>query len=177
MAVIERTISDSSPVSVMRWSDESAPNKGGGKKKRSSGKSIVFAESVEIFDVPHLNDTPDEEIYATWYSKEEYSAIKSSYQLTISMMESGGCSAGQEDHTPRGLEYRTQEGAWARYENKRDAYDSVLDEQDRQWKLDADDEEKLREAYVLFSEKCAKKAHKMGVKDQEDATEIHKADS
>merc|ERR1712226_1140663 len=147
---------------------------GSGKGGNREKKSLVFADKVEIFDIPHLNDTPDEDIFNTWYSKEEYGDIKKSYQLTIHMMESGDTPDDEESHTSRGLEYRTQEGAWARYENKRDAYDSVLDEQDRQWKLDADDEEKLREAYVSHSEKCARKAHLLALEDEKDASVIHK---
>lgn len=173
--VLKRTDSESSPVSVMRWTDESSSSHF--EKLKGSKKSLTFNESVEIFDIPHLNDTPDKEIFATWYSREEYTEIKSSYQLTIYMMESGDEALNDSDnHTARGLEYRTQEGAWARYENKRDAYDSVLDEQDRQWKYDADDDEKLREAYTPHSEKCHKNAAILALKDEQEAKEIHEQD-
>mmetsp|Transcript_1558 Transcript_1558/g.2206 ORF Transcript_1558/g.2206 Transcript_1558/m.2206 type:complete len:181 (+) Transcript_1558:132-674(+) len=173
--VLQRSDSESSPVSVMRWADESSTHeKDSGKTRQAGSRSLRFNESVEIFDIPHLNDTPDEDIYATWYSREEYSEIKSAYQLTIYMMESGEESLDdKKNHTSRGLEYRTQEGAWARYENKRDAYDAVLDEQDRQWKSDSDDDEKLREAYLLHSAKCARNAVTLALQDETDAKEIH----
>jgi hypothetical protein len=107
-----------------------------------------------MFPIPHLNNLTDQEVAQIWYDAKEYSEIKSSYQLTILMMESGEL---KEDglHTCRGLEYRTQQGAWARYENKRDAYNAVLDEQDRQWKVDKDDHDEISRVYLLHSSKCA----------------------
>ena len=85
-------------------------------------------------------------------------------------MENGEKLTG-DDHTSRGLEYRTQEGAWARYENKRDAYNAVLDEQDRQWKEDIDDWDKISAVYLEHSTKCLKAAYERGVKDQQDIAE------
>ena len=94
--------------------------------------------------------------------------VDGSYQLTIYMIE-GDMIDEMKNETSRGLEYQTQEGAWARYENKRDAYDAILDEQDRQWKLDADDDEKLREAYLTKSAKCASVAAALSKQDEETA--------
>jgi hypothetical protein len=77
-----------------------------------------------------------------------------------------------DEHTSRGLEYRTQEGAWARYENKRDAYNSVLDEQDRQWKVDKDDDDKICEMYLKHSTKCADAAVGRALQDEHDARKV-----
>jgi len=128
-------------------------------------KSVAFAEQNEVFEITHLDDMPAEDITAIWYDAEEYAEIKQSYQLTIFLMESDKL-VEDDEHTSRGLEYRTQEGAWARYENKRDAYNAVLDEQDRQWKKDLDDWEAISKVYREHSEKCQKAANERAAKDE-----------
>lgn len=169
--------SDRSPISVMRWSDDysscssSSDVRAGGKDKMPLVKSLRFElDRNEIFEITHLDDIPDDEIAETWFDSNEYAEIKASYQLTIFMMESGEKLSG--DHTPRGLEYRTQEGAWARYENKRDAYNAVLDEQDRQWQRDQDDHDEIARIYLEHSSKCAKAAAQRARQDERDALEI-----
>jgi hypothetical protein len=141
------------------------------KGSKPMRKSIRFSDINQTFPVPHLDDIGDEDIAEIWYSAAEYSEIKSSYQLTLFMMENGELKESDE-HTSRGLEYRTQQGAWARYENKRDAYNAVLDEQDRQWKADKDDHDALGRIYLLHSTKCAIAAAERGEDDAKDAKEI-----
>lgn len=153
----------------MRWDDaetitsvDMKPN-----RKLPLAKGVRFADKNELCPIQHLDDMSDEEVFAIWYTSREYSDIKQAYQLTIFMMESGETITGDE-HTSRGLEYRTQEGAWARYENKRDAYNAVLDEQDRQWKVDKDDYEKIRQIYLKHSTKCANAAIVRALQDERD---------
>jgi hypothetical protein len=164
-----RSLSERSPVSVMRWDDASTISsmdiKSNGKLPLA--KSVRFSEKNEIFPMQHLDEMSDEDIFAIWYTSKEYSDIKQAYQATIFMMESGETITGDE-HTTRGLEYRTQEGAWARYENKRDAYNAVLDEQDRQWKVDKDDYEKIRQIYLKHSTKCGNAAIVRALQDERD---------
>ena len=166
-----RTSSERSPVSVMRWDDSSTissvETKPNSRRYSPISKSVRWTERDEISEIPHLDDISESVVESIWYSAQEYSEIKSSYQLTIFMMESGEKITG-DDHTTRGLEYRTQEGAWARYENKRDAYNAVLDEQDRQWKVDKDDFDKLREIYLLHSTKCAQAAVVRALQDEQE---------
>jgi hypothetical protein len=141
------------------------------RKGSKPAKSIRFAEMNQIFPVPHLDDIGEALIAEIWYNAAEYSEIKSSYQLTLFMMENGELKETDE-HTSRGLEYRTQQGAWARYENKRDAYNAVLDEQDRQWKADKDDHDALARIYLQHSTKCAVAASERGESDAKEAKEI-----
>jgi hypothetical protein len=134
-------------------------------------KSVRFSDRNKTFPIQHLDDIPDKEVAEIWYNASEYSEIKSTYQMTIFMMENGGLKES-DDHTSRGLEYRTQQGAWARYENKRDAYNAVLDEQDRQWKADKDDHDALGRVYLQHSSKCAIAAAERGAADAAEAKEI-----
>jgi hypothetical protein len=169
-------LSDRSPVCVSRWDDVSSCgssveyNKPLKKGSAPLARSVVFAEHNEVFEIPHLDDIPQELIPEIWYDASEYAQIKKNYQLTIFLMESGEELAG-DHHTSRGLEYRTQEGAWARYENKRDAYNAVLDEQDRQWKEDIDDWEKISRLYLQHSSKCLKSAFERGANDEKEIKE------
>jgi hypothetical protein len=164
-----RSLSDRSPVSVARWRDDYGSSSTSDLKTSRSplSKSLKFADANEVFHIDHLDDISDDQILATWYNANEYSEIKSSYQTTIFMMETGENML--EDHTSRGLEYRTQDGAWARYEKKRDAYNAVLDEQDRQWKVDRDDDELIRSIYLEHSTKCGHAAHLRAVEDEKTA--------
>jgi hypothetical protein len=161
-----RSLSDRSPVSVARWRDDYGSSSTHDVKtsKAPLSKSLTFADDNEIFYVDHLDDISDDQILATWYNANEYSEIKSSYQTTIFMMETGEKML-EDIHTSRGLEYRTQDGAWARYGKAR-RYNAVLDEQDRQWKVDRDDDEKIRCIYLEHSTKCSDAAHMRAVEDE-----------
>jgi hypothetical protein len=150
-----------------------------GNRSRSNGgrNRLEFNKKNEIFDVEHLDDMTPQEISNIWYDPKEYAEIKSSYQVTIFLMETAESNdkplpEETDEHTIRGLEYRTQTGAWARYEKKRDAYNAVLDEQDRQWKVDCDDHERLSEVYLQHSSKCCAAAYQRGVEDAAAAREI-----
>lgn len=170
-------LSDRSPVCVTRWDDVSCGSSVElNKTVKSKGtiplvKSVSFAEHNEVFDITHLDDIPDEDVANIWFDAAEYAQIKKDYQLTIFLMESGEDLKG--DHERRGLEYRTQEGAWARYENKRDAYNAVLDEQDRQWKEDIDDWDAISRAYLEHSTKCLTAANQRGIQDEEAVADYH----
>jgi hypothetical protein len=165
----------------MRWNDDlsaSASSSSSDDESQASTdtpiiKQVRFSEDFKTLEITHLDDMPEEDVNATWYTSKEYSEIKSSYQVTIFMMESGE-TLNDAEHTSRGLEYRTQEGAWARYENKRDAYNAVLDEQDRQWKVDKDDETKIRQIYLKHSTKCADAAVVRALQDEKDSREYQR---
>jgi hypothetical protein len=174
-----RAITERSPSGVMRWSDDVSCSSGSvesrGLKKYPLVKALRFEENMNrIHPIPHLDEMPQSEVRATWYTAEEYGEIKAAYQLTIFMMEAGE-ELKVDEHTSRGLEYRTQEGAWARYENKRDAYNAVLDEQDRQWQRDVDDHDEIARIYLQHSAKCAEAAASRAAVDEIEAREILKS--
>jgi hypothetical protein len=174
-----RAITEQLSSGVMRWSDDVSCSSGSvesrGIKKYAIVKALRFEDRMNrVHPIPHLDEMPESEIKATWYTAEEYGEIKAAYQLTIFMMEAGE-ELKSDEHTSRGLEYRTQEGAWARYENKRDAYNAVLDEQDRQWQRDVDDHEEISRIYLQHSSKCAEAAASRAAVDEIEAREILKS--
>jgi hypothetical protein len=165
----------------MRWEDEKSTTSSSSLGLRKSAKTKGRKKKLSWNDernatkhITHLDDIPEDEVNATWYDATEYSEIKAGYQLTIFMMEAGE-TLKTEEHTSRGLEYRTQEGAWARYENKRDAYNAVLDEQDRQWQEDCDDHVAISKIYLQHSTKCAVAAVERAKQDEAEAAEILKS--
>lgn len=172
-----RSLSTASAVSVLDWHDNEAyvstfDTKAVNQPIDPLTKSLRFSDKpLKVFPIPHLDDYSDEEIAAVWFEASEYANMKNEYKDTVFLMECGQV-LDEIEHTKRGLEYRTQEGAWARYENKRDAYNAVLDEQDIQWKEDYDDDEALRRVYLKHSTKCGIAAHKLAMQDASDAEAI-----
>jgi hypothetical protein len=142
--------------------------------REQRGNVRIRVECNQFFPVPHLNNMTREDIENTWFDDEAYQQIKMDYQLTVYKMEAGEVLDPNES-TPRGLEYRTQDGAWARYQHKKDAYNAVLDEQDRQWKEEADDFEAISQIYLRHSSKCARAAAARAKKDEEEAFAIFKS--
>jgi hypothetical protein len=135
-------------------------------------KSVCFAdELVEVFPIKHIDDFSESEVATIWYNGDEYDDIKSDYKTTVFLMECG--KELPEDQTSRGLEYRTQQGAWTRYENKKAASNAVLDEQDKQWKADADDFDALARVYMEVSRKCIEDALELARRDALEAQTLY----
>lgn len=141
-------------------------------KRPILSKILRFAAEDEILLIRHIDDFSDDEVAAIWFDQQYYADIKSEYKSIIVTMERGQHMEG-DDVTCRGLEHRTQEGSWARFQIKRDSYNAVLDEQDRQWKVDCDDDEKISCIYKNHSHKCARKAHQMGLMDEIAARKVY----
>ena len=169
-----------------RWNDDESACSSEVSVISSSRKNLTLKRSKppkkqlrfnfnrnQVFPIPHLDNLTDEQVSQIWFQSEEYAEIKSGYQLIIFRMESGEF-VEDDEHTARGLEYRTQQGGWSRYENKRDAYNAVLDEQDRQWKNERDDHDEIGRLYLEHSAKCAKAAAARGAQDAKEAKEICK---
>jgi hypothetical protein len=148
-------------------------------KKPSSKKkgiSISFSGKKHIKKIPHLNTLTEEDIEQIWYSHYDYDDIKASFEYTVFMMDAGEAKTVENDeHTTRGLEMRTEEGAWARFEHKRDAYNAVLDEQDRQWNDGEDSPELISEQCLQVTASAAKGALERGIADQEASEKLNKA--
>lgn len=145
------------------------------KNSKSKGMSISFSGKKHIKKIPHLNTMTEEDIEQIWYSHYDYDDIKASFEYTVFMMDAGEAKTVENDeHTTRGLEMRTEEGAWARFEHKRDAYNAVLDEQDRQWNDGEDDPELISQSCLEVSRSAAKGALERGLNDEKASNEINK---
>jgi hypothetical protein len=139
-------------------------------------KSVHFREMNEILLVEHIDEFCEEDIAAIWYNANEYAMIKAEYKTTLFFMECGAqVPAGV--HCCRGLEYRSAEGARARLENKSNAYNAVLDEQEKQWRDDTNDIDALARVYLKHSTKCGKAALALGIRDEVEAKQIYSSES
>jgi len=112
------------------------------RKPSANGRRVQFCDkghTCQEFDMwePEL-------VAVIWFTHDEYDEMKANFEFTVFMLDAG-CPEKVEDdeHTCRGLEKRSEEGAWCRYERKRDYYNAVLDEQERQWEENEDGEEDL----------------------------------
>lgn len=145
------------------------------KKSKPKGMSISFSGKKHIKKIPHLNTMTEEDIEHIWYSHYDYDDIKASFEYTVFMMDAGEAKTVENDeHTTRGLEMRTEEGAWARFEHKRDAYNAVLDEQDRQWNDGEDEPEQISASCLEVSVSAAKGALERGLGDEAASNELNK---
>lgn len=147
------------PKGILKKSDSSS----------SKGMSVTFSGKKHIKKIPHINTMSEEEIEQIWYSHYDYDDIKASFEYTVFMMDAGEArTVENDDHTCRGLEMRTEEGAWSRFEHKRDAYNAVLDEQDRQWNDGEEDADQIAACCLEVTESAYKGAVERGMKDQHD---------
>ena len=143
--------------------------------KSTVQKQFHFSlSSNETFFIPHVSDLSDEEVKATWY--ERGNDGKSATPLIRKMMN-GATIEETDKETFRGLEYRTHQGAIRRQQNKDEAISAVLDEQDRQMKVDGKvDDEILAAVYRQINAHCQEEAHQLALGDVEPARE-HAADA
>jgi hypothetical protein len=134
-------------------------------KRRGVRRNVMFSD--EGHDSQEYEMYSYDEALEAWYQCGDYEAMKSGFEFTIFMMDAG-CPEKVEDdeHTCRGLEKRCEEGQWKRHERKRHYYDVVLDEQERQWDHQEDDQEKISQLSVEVNAESLMEAYDFGVFDE-----------
>ena len=134
---------------------------------RGKKRFRIKLELNEVFPVPHIDDMSNEDIGMIWYDKSDYDSMKQSFIPIIKRLMRGAKVEESNSETARGLEFRTREGAMKRQQNKVQAVQTVLDEQDRQLELGLYDVEKISELYFKVGRPCRELARDLGVKDEE----------
>jgi hypothetical protein len=156
-------------------------------KTKPSGterRRVLFKETVSVRPITHIDDMSEERIHAVWYDKKDFEDIKkgivSTVRLMMSCQEGNGDSSSSvidnEEHCSRGLEYRTRDGASARRENKWNALNAVLDEQDRQKELGIQNEKLLSQIYITENRRSRLNALQLGIQDENAAKAAHFSD-
>jgi hypothetical protein len=136
-------------------------------KSKKTRSCVSFDKKVLVQPYLHLNDISDDEIDNVWYSRTELSEIKSDCRSTINSMVAGYWHEEEDTvYCSRGLERRTPDCQKLRQQTKVDAWDAVLDEQDRQWSAGVSDIESLAREYSACTSLSAKIAHLMAVSDE-----------
>jgi hypothetical protein len=112
------------------------------------------------------NDYTPEEIKATWYQDEEYSKISKDCCTQIKEMENGEIFKDTQ-YCSRGLESHTKLATISKTQNRKNATDAVLAEQDEQRRLGVvDDEARIAHRYHQGTSSCQLWANTVGLRDQ-----------
>jgi hypothetical protein len=103
------------------------------KDLKSKGElRLSFCEDKnQTWEVMHWSDLQANEMCNLWLTKSDFTAMKAEYESILYLIASNK-PIDEENHSSRGLEKRTEEGAWELYECLRDSRNAVLDTQDDQ---------------------------------------------
>ena len=135
--------------------------------EKRKGRCVTFGPLVRLKEIQHVNDLPDEEIRNTWYTPEEYAAMKTEIKVTLVLAEMGELF-GEESaqYCMRGLECRTKRGSQLRKTNRLNSIEAVLYEQSRQfYQGSLASPEELARVYMDITYRCGKAALRAGLKD------------
>lgn len=134
-------------------------------------RCVSFAGDVQqVGEVSSRSELSEFEFSDLWYTKEDFKAIKSAFQPTVMKMAKN--LPLSEDEEQRGLEYCTPRGSRSRKDNRYQAMDAVLDEQERQWEQDRKDTLYLAKLYRQSSAHCQTNAYLVAQKDAEYVEQI-----
>lgn len=137
------------------------------------GPRITFNVRVAVKETIHRDDYTAEELFYTWYRKNDFSKMKQNFAYTVQLLAANRYQGDTDEMTSRGLEYRFREGATKRKANKLNALYAVLDEQERQWQEGYENDVELSHVYIQNNVHCRTAAHIMGQKDEEMCKEIN----
>ncbi|CAB9497937.1 expressed unknown protein [Seminavis robusta] len=136
---------------------------------KTHNRKLTFHNKKKTKRIPNVASMPPEILEDIWWAAEDYDDIMRSFEYTVFMMEAGEAKAVEDDqHCTRGLELRTEAGKWARFEHKRDCYNAVLDEQDRQWNEGEDNQDKIANCCREVTAKTQRIACRKGMQDEKD---------
>lgn len=116
-------------------------------------KSVSFSESARMKKHIHIKNFTQEEIDACWFTEAELSQSRREIDYTIELMTRGE-DIDASKYCTRGLECCTPQGAATKTQNKIDAWDSVMDEQDKQFSTGINDIDSLSMVYIQSSWSC-----------------------
>jgi hypothetical protein len=139
---------------------------------RHQRKNVSFYEIVAIKAHDHFQDMTPEEIFAAWYKKHCYTAMKQDCITAVRLIMKGDYPGDNDVLCQRGLECRTQEGSMRRKINKVSALRAVLIAQQK-FNGDA---ECIRTEYTKVCEAHRLDALKMGYNDAQEAVAIYRSD-
>jgi len=128
-------------------------------------KSVSFNELVRAKRTIHISDFSAEEVRCCWYKDEDYEVMKQDIRFEVNLLENDciieTLSSRKMSHTLRGLEvFSSTTIGRARREIKRQARNTVLEEQSLQREEGSYDPEFIAEIYS----KVTKAASQIAIK-------------
>jgi hypothetical protein len=132
-------------------------------------RSVSFSPSALGRETTHITDYTTEEIAACWYDDVELKMIKVDIKTTtLLLMNNDYLSLNINDgRCSRGLESYTETGQALKMQNREDAIDAVLDEQEFQMDESNTDPEMIADAYFERTRQSQAMARVMGLSDEE----------
>jgi len=149
-------------------------------------KSVSFDSKVRVHLHIHYRDMSSRMIANTWYSRNEFCAMRKEVTACIAAAESQLLQdPRKKSHVTipvqeiklssslRGLEYFTLAGSAARRQRRQRAWDAVLKEQDRQWSIRnykniLIETDTIARMYARASQICIIKARGLAIQDAMD---------
>jgi hypothetical protein len=136
-------------------------------------RRVHFKETVSVRPITHVDNIPTDEVAAVWFCKKDFEDMKKSFATTLRLIAYGELKGDDSEHCARGLEFRTRVGALARRENKWNALNAVLDEQDRQRELGISNDKLLSQIYITENRLCRQSALELARRDEVEARQFH----
>jgi hypothetical protein len=131
---------------------------------------VQFSERIRVSQIMHLAEYTQEEREATWYQEKDFERISKICIKTVHKMEKRRKrSLKKQEIESRGLEGHTTTGIISKTENRRIAYEKILDEQEHQNCQGIYDDKAMAESYETVSSSCALWARLVALHDQRDA--------
>jgi hypothetical protein len=125
--------------------------------------------SIVVGEVPSRSDLTEEDFKNIWYSKDDFKVMKKEYIPIVKKIAKK--LPLDDDEEPRGLEHKTPRGCKLRQQNRFQAMDAVLFEQERQWERDRKDDNYIAQIYRQSSAHCQMNAYLIGQKDADAVAE------
>mmetsp|Transcript_33937 Transcript_33937/g.78266 ORF Transcript_33937/g.78266 Transcript_33937/m.78266 type:complete len:180 (-) Transcript_33937:28-567(-) len=127
-------------------------------------RKVRFEKEVRVYEIKRTKDMTAWDML--WYSQKQIKNARQSIKRSLQNASKTGKRWEDGNHTFRGLEGLTKEGSFRKKQNRLDAIDAVLDEQDRQYILGIRDSIEIARVYQMESEHCAKDARDQGFLDE-----------
>jgi hypothetical protein len=123
-------------------------------------------ELNQFFPIVNIDNMDKADIHETWYKKRDYKAIKKNLIHILRKMANGEKIAETNMQTLRGLEHRTREERLLRRNLRLAALTAVMNEQERQWDEDVQDDERLAKVCRDVTSHCQEKSHSKALQDE-----------
>jgi hypothetical protein len=112
-----------------------------------SKANVTFSHQNSVYEIERVRDVPSITDSDIWWTAKDYLEIKQEYEAVIYLLEQN-LPVNELEHSTRGLDKRTERGAWTMFEHQRNARNAVLRQQDIQRKLKYVDETAIAQAYM-----------------------------
>jgi len=135
--------------------------------RAASKRGVIFNSTIKFVEIMSIYDYTPSEIYAAWFNEEDMRGITEKCFKTIMAMESREHSSKRcFKYCTRGLEGHSTLGRIGKKRNRRIAYATVLEEQERQWGESKEvDFQAISDAYGDTASSCQMWAQVMGNRD------------